>query len=141
MRCRSQDSYIFVFRIGTIPILIKKTYSEVEELTKQGCEDALINKTTKVMVLKPMDKCKNINIETMEIDKFLQDNYQKMIKTYIVHFEPVIDMRYKSPFIVMIYTDSSGVDNQTMLFFNFDEEYIIQQCIEPTQDCKKDLYA
>ena len=64
-----------------------------------------------------------------------------MIKTYIVHFEPVIDMRYKSPFIVMIYTDSSGVDNQTMLFFNFDEEYIIQQCIEPTQDCKKDLYA
>ena len=71
MRCRSQDSYIFVFRIGTIPILIKKTYSEVEELTKQGCEDALINKTTKVMVLKPMDKCKNINIETMEIDKFL----------------------------------------------------------------------
>ena len=57
---------------------------------------------------------------------------QKLFDDYRVHFEPVVDMRHKSSFIAMLYTDKTGCDSQTLLFFNFDAVYIKQECVEPT---------
>lgn len=34
MRCRSENFYLFVFKFGGIPLFIKKTYKEVDSLTK-----------------------------------------------------------------------------------------------------------
>ena len=66
---------------------------------------------------------------------------QKMFDDYTVHFEPVIDMRLKSSFLGMLYTDKTGCDKQTLLFFNFDAIYLKQECIEPTEQNKSDLLA
>lgn len=58
-----------------------------------------------------------------------------------MHFEPVVDARQKSSFMAMLYTDKTGCDSQTLLFFNFDAVYIKQECVEPTDENKSDLYA
>ena len=42
IRCRSQTNYLFVFKFENIPIFVKKSYHELLEFTRVGCEKALI---------------------------------------------------------------------------------------------------
>ena len=92
----------------------------------------------------------------MTIEEFLgmkKSIRQNFYGNYVIHFEGIIDMRYESPFLVMIYTDSTGTNNQNFILLNFDgskqkdgktvkdEWYILQECIEPNNENKKELYA
>ena len=94
--------------------------------------------------------------QSMDIQSFVDMKKSKRFKdfgNYHIHFEGIIDMRQESPFLVMIYTDATGTDNQNFICLNFDgskesdgksikdEWYILQECIEPINENKKELYA
>jgi hypothetical protein len=110
------------------------TYAEVDKLVQ--LKHAIIQPDTPIMYFKKMDDDNKIEIVTDQlISEFiiLNDNAKKkLLDDYHVHFEPVVDMRHKSSFIAMLYTDKTGCDGQTLLFFNFDAIYVKQECVEPT---------
>jgi hypothetical protein len=107
-RCRSQHHYLFVFKNNGIPIFIRKTHAEVDDLLAR--QQAIIQQDTEIIFFTKMDEDRQLSLDTK--CKYIKDfanikksEKEKMFNNYQVHFEPVIDMRYENPFIVMLYTD------------------------------------
>ena len=113
MHCLSHRHQIFVFKSNGIPIFIRKTYEEVEQMVSQ--KQAIIQLDTEIMFFKKMDVDNQIEIvsDWLICDFILMKDglLKQTFDDYNVHFEPVVDARQKSSFVAMLYTDKTGCDS------------------------------